>query len=80
MSAATRPVQDLDLDLDDPLDPPKVVAHALGVSTQTLANWRCTKRTVLPYVKLGTMVRYRRSAWKLFVAAAEARSTERAAG
>jgi hypothetical protein len=55
----------------DPLDPPHVVADALGVSTQTLANWRCTRRTTLPYIKIGRSVRYRRSVWQAFVATAE---------
>ena len=52
--------------LADPLDPPSVVAAGLGVTTQTLANWRCTKKTVLPFVKLNRLVRYRRSVWQAF--------------
>lgn len=53
----------------DPLDPPSVVAAALGVSPQTLANWRCTKRNPLPYLKVGARsVRYRRSVWQAFAA------------
>ena len=59
----------------DPLDPPRVVADALGISTQTLANWRCTRRNPLPYIKLGRAVRYRRSVWQGMVAAAEAAAT-----
>jgi hypothetical protein len=50
----------------DPLDPPAVVARGLNVSTQTLANWRSTQRNPLPYVKLGRMVRYKRSVWTRF--------------
>ena len=38
-----------------PLD----VATRLGVSTTTLATWRCTKRYALTYVKIGRLVRYR---------------------
>ena len=48
----------------DPLDPPRIVAAGLGVSTQTLANWRCTGRVDLGHVKLGSMVRYPRSKWQ----------------
>ena len=38
---------------------PQDVADRLGVSTTTLATWRCTKRYPLPYVKVGRLVRYR---------------------
>lgn len=55
----------------DPLDPPHVVAAALGISPQTLANWRCTRRNPLPFVKIGRNIRYRRSAWQEMIAAAE---------
>lgn len=54
----------------DPLDPPGIVAAALGLSTQTLANWRCTRRNPLPFVKIGRSVRYRRSVWQALAAQA----------
>jgi len=38
---------------------PQDVADRLGVSTTTLATWRCTKRYPLAYVKVGRLVRYR---------------------
>ncbi|MEY8099851.1 helix-turn-helix transcriptional regulator [Falsihalocynthiibacter sp. S25ZX9] len=38
---------------------PKDVAVRLGISTTTLATWRCTKRYPLAYVKVGRLVRYR---------------------
>lgn len=38
---------------------PQDVADRLGVSTTTLATWRCTKRYPLTYVKIGRLVRYR---------------------
>lgn len=38
---------------------PQDVAVRLGVSTATLATWRCTKRYPLAYVKIGRLVRYR---------------------
>ena len=38
---------------------PQDVADRLGVSTTTLATWRCTKRYPLTYVKVGRLVRYR---------------------
>ena len=38
---------------------PEQVAEILGVSKQTLAVWRCEQRYPLPYVKVGSRVRYR---------------------
>ena len=38
---------------------PDEVADVLGVSKQTLAVWRCEQRYPLPYVKVGSRVRYR---------------------
>lgn len=40
---------------------PDQVAATLGLSHRTLADWRRTKRAALPYVKVGSRVRYRRS-------------------
>lgn len=34
-------------------------AAFIGVSRGTLANWRCTKREIIPYIKIGSRVRYR---------------------
>ena len=33
-------------------------AEYLGVSNKTLAMWRSTKRYVIPYYKIGSIVRY----------------------
>lgn len=38
---------------------PDQVAEILGVTRQTLAVWRSTKRYNLQYVKSGKLVRYR---------------------
>ena len=38
---------------------PDEVADLLGVTTHTLAVWRCEGRYTLPYVKSGRLVRYR---------------------
>ncbi len=40
---------------------PVEASQILGVTTHTLAVWRCEKRYNLPYVKVGRLVRYRRS-------------------
>ena len=37
------------------------VSDLLGVTTHTLAVWRCVGRYNLPYVKSGRLVRYRES-------------------
>lgn len=47
---------------------PKEVADYLGVSTETLNVWRCTKRYNLPYIKAGRLVRYRVEDLDQFVA------------
>lgn len=38
---------------------PEAVSAILGVTTHTLAVWRCSKRMPLAYVKVGGRVRYR---------------------
>ena len=47
---------------------PKEVADYLGVSTETLNVWRCTKRYDLAYIKAGRLVRYRNEDVEAFVA------------
>lgn len=37
-------------------------AQFLGVKEGTLETWRCTKRYDLPFVKVGRLVRYKKSA------------------
>ncbi len=36
-------------------------AEILGIAEGTLTTWRCTRRTELPYLKVGRCVRYKRS-------------------
>jgi len=38
---------------------PDQVASTLGLSHRTLAAWRSSRRNLLPYVKVGSRVRYR---------------------
>ncbi|HEP8653310.1 TPA: helix-turn-helix domain-containing protein [Pseudomonas aeruginosa] len=57
--------RELPLSPSDLLTPDQVAA-TLGLSHRTLAAWRCTRRNPLPYVKVGTRVRYRQqdvAAW-----------------
>jgi len=36
-------------------------AQILGATVGTLAAWRCTRKYDLPFIKIGTLVRYRMS-------------------
>lgn len=36
-------------------------AAILGVTPRTLEVWRCTKRHQIPFLKIGRLIRYRRS-------------------
>jgi excisionase family DNA binding protein len=40
---------------------PDEVATILGIDSQTLANWRSTKRYPLKYARIGRRIRYRLS-------------------
>jgi excisionase family DNA binding protein len=51
----------MDTIVEDRLLAPPDAAEFLGVAVQTLGVWRCYKRHGLPYVKVGTRVRYRMS-------------------
>jgi Helix-turn-helix domain len=46
---------------------PPSAASILGVTKDTLAIWRCTKRYQLPYVKIGRKVFYRFSDLQKFI-------------
>lgn len=46
---------------------PKQTAELLNVPEATLAVWRSTNRVVLPFFKLGSHVRYRRSDLERFI-------------
>lgn len=43
-------------------------AEYLGITPRTLAVWACVKRYNLPYVKVGRLVKYRRSDLDAFIA------------
>lgn len=50
----------------DPLLTEQEAAEFLGIKPATLAVWRAVKRYPLPYVKIGSRVRYRKSALQAF--------------
>lgn len=45
------------------------VAEQLAIAPATIVAWRCTKRVLLPFVKIGRRVRYEPAAVERFVAA-----------
>jgi excisionase family DNA binding protein len=45
---------------DHLLTPPEAAAY-IGVTENTLSVWRCTGRYKIPFIKVGRLVRYRRS-------------------
>jgi excisionase family DNA binding protein len=46
---------------DDVIMTPIEAAKYLGVEVQTLAAWRSRKSCNIPYFRLGTLIRYRKS-------------------
>lgn len=42
-------------------------AEYIGVTPGTLEVWRCTKRYHIPFIKVGRLVRYRKSALDIFL-------------
>ncbi len=46
---------------------PEQAAQLLGVTPGTLAVWRCTGRYDLPFVKVGSLVRYSPGAIERFI-------------
>lgn len=42
-------------------------AEYIGVTPRTLEVWRCTKRHQIPYIKVGRLVKYRKSALDTFL-------------
>lgn len=51
----------------DPLLKPAEAAEYIGVTENTLSVWRCTGRYDIPYVKVGRLVRYQKSALDAFL-------------
>jgi excisionase family DNA binding protein len=51
----------------DPLLSRKEAAEYLGIDARTLANWKCSGRYRLPAVRVGRLVKYRKSALERFI-------------
>jgi excisionase family DNA binding protein len=52
---------------DDPIFTNNQAAEHIGVSPRTLEIWRCTKRNKIPFIKVGRLVKYRKSALDAFL-------------
>jgi hypothetical protein len=52
----------------DPIFNNHQAAEHIGVTPRTLEVWRCTKRYQIPYIKVGRLVKYRKSALDAFLA------------
>jgi len=50
-------------------------ARLIGVQPQTLNLWRCTGRYALPFVRVGSRIRYRRKDLESWLASRTATST-----
>lgn len=50
-----------------PLLSRKEAAKYLGISEQTLAIWKCTKRYDLPFVKIGRLIKYKKADLDAFI-------------
>lgn len=45
----------------DPILPSHQAAEYLGVTVRTLSVWRCVGRYNIPFIKVGRLVKYRKS-------------------
>ena len=50
----------------NPLLTPKEASQYLGISNDTLAVWRCVGRYAIPFIKVGRLVKYRKSELDVF--------------
>lgn len=51
---------------DQLLTPPEAAAY-IGVTENTLSVWRCVGRYNIPFIKVGRLVKYRKSALDTFL-------------
>ena len=55
--------------LPDLLTPEQAGEYIGGVKSQTLALWRCSGRYGIPFIRVGSKIRYRRADLDRFLAA-----------
>jgi len=61
MNAQTALASILKNSSSDPLFTSPEAAEYIGVSENTIVVWRCVGRYAIPFIKVGRLVRYRRS-------------------
>jgi excisionase family DNA binding protein len=66
MSYASQSVSGKNIHHSDQLLTNDQAAEYLGITPRTLEIWRCTKRYPIPFIKVGRLVRYRKSALDAF--------------
>jgi len=54
-------------EIDSPLMTTQEAAAYLKVDFRTIANWRANKKQDIPFVKMGSKVRYRKSDLDAFI-------------
>ncbi len=67
MYAKTTLASTLNNQSTDPLLPPSEAAAYIGVTKNTLSVWRCVGRYNIQYVKVGRLVKYRKSTLDAFL-------------
>lgn len=67
MKAKTALATILNNQSTDPLLTPSEAAAYIGVTENTLSVWRCVGRYNIPFVKVGRLVKYRKSALDAFL-------------
>lgn len=68
MNTALALAASLKFQPSDPLLSTPEAAAYLGVTEGTISVWRCTRRYPIPYIKIGRLVKYRKSALDAFLA------------
>ncbi|MGJ0485152.1 MAG: helix-turn-helix domain-containing protein [Methylomicrobium sp.] len=66
MTSVSLTFPDKNAHLNDQLLTNDQAAEYLGITPRTLEVWRCTKRYQIPFIKVGRLVRYRKSALDAF--------------
>lgn len=67
MNAKTALAQVINNHSADPLLTPPEAAAYIGVTENTLSVWRCVGRYNIPFIKVGRLVKYRKSALDNFL-------------
>lgn len=67
MNTKTAVTRILNNQSTDPLFTPSEASAYIGVTENTLSVWRCVGRYDIPFIKVGRLVKYRKSALDAFL-------------